>query len=273
MLKRVLCLIIIAMTIITTSVVGVGAVTSDVAETNKKTKTLMIGDVDFNGKISITDATEIQRWIADIIILSDEQLYIAKTISSDHVSIIDVTEIQRFLAGYRCSGHTGEIVEIDVPDDSDNGIDFDAIEKAVEERFMEYINEERKAVGVQYLNTNDTLMRASKIRGDELVVLFSHTRPDGTMCFSAVDNQLEFLSLGENIAYNAGYVDFSDSETIEYQIDFLAWKFYDQFKNSPGHYENMIRDNFNCHGAGVTIFVDEEDGTTNCFIAHMFGET
>ena len=155
--------------------------------------------------------------------------------------------------------------------DNDDVVDYDEIEKAVEERFMEYVNEERKAVGVQYLKTNATLMKAAKIRGDELVTLFSHTRPDGSSCFTAIENDREFWGMGENIAYNYGYVNFSNPETREEQIEFLAWKFFDQFKNSPGHYENMIRAKFNCHGAGVAILVNER-GATECHIAHMFGE-
>lgn len=271
MIKRILCIIVAAMTIVMTcAVTSVSAAQTDITTTADK-QTFMMGDIDLDGTLSVMDATTLQRGLAGMIQLSDIQLEVAKTTGGNNVFIGDATEIQRYLAGYKCNGCTGESVELEVPGENDDVMSLESIEAAVEKRFMEYINEERKAVSAQYLYTNDILMESSKVRGDELLVNFSHTRPDGSNCFTVIEDLDKFGWLGENIAYNGGYVDFSDPDTLERQIDALAYKFYDQFKNSPGHYANMINESFNCHGVGVRIVPDPLYGY-ECYCAHMFGQ-
>lgn len=271
MFKKLLCLVFVAITIVTTGIVGAGAATADVAETAINLKTLIMGDIDLDGEISVMDATALQRGLAGVIELTEDQWYVAHTTGFENVYVGDATEIQRYLAGYKCNGCTGLVVEVPDDDNSGDELSLDAIEKAVEKRFMEYVNEERKAVGVQYLDTNEILMKASKVRGDELLVDFSHTRPDGSSCFTAIEDQDIFGWMGENVAYNGGMVNFSDPAKVEQQIDALAYQFYKQFKNSPGHYENMIKGVYNCHGVGVTIVESDVYGY-ECYCAHMFGQ-
>ncbi len=59
---------------------------------------VMIGDVDGDGKVSIMDATEIQRHIAQLTTISDERIACADTDKDGKVSIMDATQIQRFIA-------------------------------------------------------------------------------------------------------------------------------------------------------------------------------
>lgn len=69
----------------------------------------MIGDADLNGKISIKDATLIQKHLAHILTLNDVQLKLADTNKSDDVNIKDVTVIQRHLANIpQQNSHCGE---------------------------------------------------------------------------------------------------------------------------------------------------------------------
>lgn len=273
MLKKILCTVIIVMVIITaTTAFPAGAAEIGPANTNTQKATIM-GDVDLDGVISILDATEIQRALADVITLSDEQLKAAKVTGFDEMYIGDATEIQRYLAGYRCYSLIGDKITDEEDNDNQFVYDVEYIENAIAEKFMEYVNAERKAVGVQHLYVNEELMKATEIRDDEIVVSFSHTRPDGTACYTAIDNINIFGWRGENIAMHGGHCEFNDPETIEHEIEFTAWKFYDQFKKSTqGHYENMIKEEYNCHGVGVKIIIGEYN-MVECYVAHMFGQT
>ncbi len=59
---------------------------------------MIYGDVDLNGYVAITDATLIQRNLAELTELSQEQLIVAKVSGGDNLSITDATLIQRHLA-------------------------------------------------------------------------------------------------------------------------------------------------------------------------------
>ena len=59
---------------------------------------LSLGDVNGDGKISILDATEIQKYIAQLSSLKDEQLAVADVNGDGKISIIDATEIQKYIA-------------------------------------------------------------------------------------------------------------------------------------------------------------------------------
>ncbi len=59
---------------------------------------ILLGDVDGDGKVAIIDATTIQRHLAEISILTEQQLACADTDRDNRISILDATTIQRFLA-------------------------------------------------------------------------------------------------------------------------------------------------------------------------------
>ena len=60
--------------------------------------TFVAGDVDMDGKLTITDATAIQRHLANIVVLTDEQQRIGMVANGTELSIIDVTMIQKKIA-------------------------------------------------------------------------------------------------------------------------------------------------------------------------------
>lgn len=59
-----------------------------------------IGDVDMSGKIDIRDATLIQSYSADLKTLSDYQISIADVNGDESVNVSDATQIQRILAEF-----------------------------------------------------------------------------------------------------------------------------------------------------------------------------
>lgn len=61
--------------------------------------TLILGDVDGDGKVSIDDVTDIQKHLANMVDFTDEQEAIADVDNDGKVTIDDVTLIQKYLAG------------------------------------------------------------------------------------------------------------------------------------------------------------------------------
>ena len=85
MFKKLLCLVFVAITIVTAGIVGAGAATADVAETAINLKTLIMGDIDLDGEISVMDATALQRGLAGVIELTEDQWYVAHTTGFENV--------------------------------------------------------------------------------------------------------------------------------------------------------------------------------------------
>ncbi|MBR2715260.1 MAG: dockerin type I repeat-containing protein [Ruminococcus sp.] len=68
-------------------------------EIKKPDPTGILGDVDFDGRVTIMDATFIQMHLAEIISFSDAQLSVADFDLDNEVTILDATDIQMTLAG------------------------------------------------------------------------------------------------------------------------------------------------------------------------------
>ncbi len=292
MLKKVLCMMIIALTLMATlAAATVGAAETNLAGVGKTVEiTYLSGDVDLDGKVTIKDASKIQKNAAGIINLSERQYLGADVVNRSVIDIRDATAIQKYLAGVSLDCTAGREMTIQVMADENGNpynydqeeefigypeeLDYEAIEKAIGEKFTELVNEERKAVGVGPLATNKVLTEAACLRSEEIEEHFSHTRPDGTKCYTAIKDQSAFFTMGENVAYNGGIIYFYDgmsSEELAKEIDYAAKFFFGQFKSSEGHYRNMIYDSFNCSGVGVNIVAG--DGYAECYMAHMFGGT
>lgn len=255
---------VIAITLILSSFacVNVGA-----SETATQTEIFKYGDVNKDGSINIVDVTLIQKSLAGLATLSKYQEKLA-TVDSWELSVADATDIQKFLANREFSSfiinrYCRNIYDTEQP--YVDGNDKESINRAIEKAFMEYVNAERVSVGVQPLATDTALTDAAHLRCTELSEKFSHTRPDGTSCFTAIQNENAFSTLGENIAGSYHSVS-SEQEFIYEDIDFVAFSFFNQFKGSSGHYKNMISKNYKYHGVGVSIEDDE------AYIAHIFGK-
>ena len=103
-----------------------------------------------------------------------------------------------------------------------------------------YLNEDNTTttnlVGkLSALTLDSELCKAAAIRAKEIVGNFSHTRPNGSICFTVLqDISYTYSAVGENIA--AGNK--SGSAT------FNQWKEDDENYGGQGHRRNMLNSNF-----------------------------
>lgn len=110
------------------------------------------------------------------------------------------------------------------------------------QRVAALVNQARAANGLTPLRYSDRLSEAALVRAREIPSLFSHTRPNGTSCFTAISEAgIAYRTAGENIAYGQRSAD----EVME------AWM------NSSGHRANILGKDFAYIGVGVVY----ENGT------------
>lgn len=98
---------------------------------------------------------------------------------------------------------------------------------------LEYTNQIRKQVGADPLTMDRELLEAAMQRAAEIAVIFDHSRPDGSGCFTASDRMS-----GENIAVGQ----MSASSVVS------SWK------NSAGHYRNMVNSYYQSIGIGCFYY-------------------
>ena len=99
----------------------------------------------------------------------------------------------------------------------------------VEDEVIKLVNKEREAKGLSALVKDDTLSKVADLRVKEIVEKFSHTRPDGSKCFTAFEDAgIVNVYMAENIAMG--------------QKD--ASEVMDSWMNSAGHKSNIMNSNF-----------------------------
>lgn len=102
---------------------------------------------------------------------------------------------------------------------------------------LRLVNIERSNAGLSAYTLDDTLCQAANIRAKEIVTLFDHTRPDGTRCFTVLDELgYSYMACGENIA--------EGQSTPAVVVN--SWM------NSAGHRANILNASF--HKLGVGYF-------------------
>lgn len=100
---------------------------------------------------------------------------------------------------------------------------------------LELVNKERAKEGLPELKLSSSLNNVAAIRAKELTEEFSHTRPNGKDCFTALTEAgISYSSVGENIA--AGQA--TPQEVME------SWM------NSEGHRANILSENYTHMGIG-----------------------
>ena len=123
---------------------------------------------------------------------------------------------------------TKPVAEIVKPQDSE----FNA---AYEAEVVRLVNEERAKYGLAALIQDDGAQNVAHVRAKEIVQSFSHTRPDGSSCFTAAsDLGVTYRSAGENIAY--GYA--TPAQVVN------GWM------NSEGHRKNILSASYTKIGVG-----------------------
>lgn len=106
---------------------------------------------------------------------------------------------------------------------------------------IKLINKERAAAGLPDLKKSDALCEDAKVRVAEINSTFSHTRPDGTLCFTAIT--VPYGYAGENIA---------KGQTSPKDV-------MDCWMNSDGHRKNILSNDYTSVGVGY-------DPSTNCWV-------
>lgn len=98
------------------------------------------------------------------------------------------------------------------------------------------VNRERSSYGLHPVKYSPLLSEAANVRSSELRKNFSHTRPNGTSCFTVLKEfDISYFSAAENIAYG--------QRTPEIVMN--AWM------NSSGHRTNILSKNVEYIGVGV----------------------
>lgn len=107
-------------------------------------------------------------------------------------------------------------------------------------------NRERINNGVAPVTTTNFLQDGCDIRAKELNVKFDHKRPNGSSCFTVLNDVQApgYAAAGENIA--AGYPS--------------ATAVVNGWMNSPGHRQNILNPYFAHMGAGLAVFSNNSYG-------------
>ncbi len=102
-------------------------------------------------------------------------------------------------------------------------------------KVVKLVNEERAKQGLPALEIDESVQACANVRAKEIVKSFSHTRPDGRSCFTALsEGGVSYRYAGENIAY--GY---NSAKAV-----MTGWM------NSSGHRANILSKNFTKIGVG-----------------------
>lgn len=109
----------------------------------------------------------------------------------------------------------------------------------MEAEVLRLMNEQRVANGLNPLVMNDKLSIAADIRAREIVELFSHTRPNGTSCFT--------------VAAEVGYTYRMAAENIASGYNTAAWVM-EGWMNSTGHRNNILNGSLTEVGIGCVQY-------------------
>ena len=140
-------------------------------------------------------------------------------------------------------------------------------------KVLELVNAERKRLGVHELTWSDPLYTLTKIRANEVrengSIRFytedgqtlKHVRDDkGIPWYTVRDNtEFEDSALGENLA---GY-SIRPNVYKAFSEKYIADQLYNQWKNSPHHYANMIKEKYNRFAFDVAYSKFWRDGHTD----------
>ena len=107
-------------------------------------------------------------------------------------------------------------------DDDDDDDEDDGSYAEYAEDVLAAVNRNRTAYGLRPLTLAEDLCEDADIRAEEIVSNFSHTRPNGSSCFTVIDGS--YRRVAENIA--GGHA--TAEETV------------DQWMNSPPHRANIL---------------------------------
>lgn len=107
--------------------------------------------------------------------------------------------------------------------------------EAYAKKVLDLVNAERAKNNLPALSWDSTLAAAAQARAVETITQFSHTRPNGSSCFTILSEyNISYRGCGENIAWG--------QSTPEQVMD--SWM------NSPGHRGNILNASYTKLGVG-----------------------
>ena len=133
---------------------------------------------------------------------------------------------------------TGESAPLDLYQQGVPLIDSIAASDTNATEVVELVNAERAKVGVGPLVGNIELNAAANVRAKEVAASFSHYRPDGSLCFTVLNEfGIKSSARAENIAGN-----FKSPQLVV-----QGWM------KSEGHKKNILNGDYNKIGVGIYI--------------------
>ena len=106
---------------------------------------------------------------------------------------------------------------------------------AYEDEVIRLVNAQRAKYGLSPLQKDTGAVSVAHLRAKEIVQSFSHTRPNGTSCFTAAKELgVSYSTAGENIAYGYG----NPEQVVN------GWM------NSEGHRKNILSASYSKIGVG-----------------------
>lgn len=151
---------------------------------------------------------------------------------------------------------------------------------AISGEFLHLVNAERRANGLPPLVRSEVLDTFARSRAEELLIQFSHTRPDGTDWNTIILwDFYRYATLGENIVMTSHVGDGVYDPNRDFwtgsqeQISAAAGWIFKLFKESPEHYANMLGETFVDSGIGIAYVMDETESIPIFYLAHILGST
>lgn len=139
---------------------------------------------------------------------------------------------------------TANVVIIYIDTNGTDNSDSSSSSSNYAEQVLELVNKERADAGVSALSLDDNLCKAAQVRAKEISESFSHTRPDGSSCFTVLNSYgISYSGAGENIAYGSS----TSSGVMK------------QWMNSSGHRANILNSKWKKIGVGY-------DPSTKCWV-------
>ncbi len=239
-----------------------------------------MGDINGDGKINALDASVILQHDAKLITLFDEQLNYADVDGDGKVNALDASVILQYDA------RLIDRFPADPPSDSESTLTADSSSTSnetslmdnpqklvtpddaewISNRIIQLLNAERAAIGAGPLSTAPKAHVMAMVRAQQLTVYWGHKLPDGRdSCFIYTDYKYnpdsnEFLDVEMT---QCAYIPFASSENIAQTVawkedtrEAIANKIVQQFKGSPGHWNDLMNTRYSGVGVGL-FFVDD----------------
>ncbi len=239
-------------------------------------KPIVKGDTNGDGELTAVDAKTILSVVAGIKEITDGELAVYDVDENGLVTAVDSSRVLKMVAGLDekpTEESTTKDPTTEKPTESIS--EEERMMRLLEAEFLKLVNAERKKNGKCELKVNEVLHRAARLRAEECLVKFSHTRPNGESYKSILKGDLSYKwsHIAENIAwfYETSYSTTNWTKVLTDQdMKAYAKHFFTQFKNSSQHYANIMYSDFTETGFGVVITITSQ-GTLKVACSNLFG--